>query len=170
MNNWEKAKHISAIISAIVIPCILAILTHTVNLLRKDSENRVKMAELAIDLLKQEPRDEDRDLRAFAVELLQRSTDVDVPRKYFEQTAIPGNVGITKVKITSDPSGASVEAVCDRRRKEQLRYKFAAPFEGYLPSGKYTFTLTAPNQPTRVRTRQEVLKGDLLLIHEGFNP
>lgn len=77
MLQWlQGAKELSLIVSAIAIPIVVAKIGGDVNSALKESENRIRYVELAINQLRSPPSPETAALRDWAVELLDAQSPV----------------------------------------------------------------------------------------------
>jgi len=77
MLQWlQGAKEVALIISAIAVPIIAAKIGGEVNSAMKESENRIRYVELAINQLRSLPSPETASLRDWAVELLDEQSPV----------------------------------------------------------------------------------------------
>ena len=83
--RWELYKDVALTFSALLTPLIVAVLGGWYNLNIKDSENRVRYVELAIELLRAQPTQETAALRAWAVEVLERNSPVGLAKDAKEQ-------------------------------------------------------------------------------------
>ena len=66
----ESIQPLTVILSSVAVPLIIAYFGNSIATANKNSENRVKYVELAVSILKVEPKSESRALREWAVELL----------------------------------------------------------------------------------------------------
>lgn len=83
--QWlEGAKDIALIVSAIAVPVVVAKIGGNVNSAMKESENRIRYVELAINQLRSPPSPETTALRDWAVELL----DAQSPVKLSEEAKV----------------------------------------------------------------------------------
>jgi len=83
-DGWDKAEIISRIVSALVVPTVLAILGVSINDALKDKEIKARYVELAINVLTAQPKKgedaiSDKNLRRWAVEVLARYAPVPLP-------------------------------------------------------------------------------------------
>ncbi len=66
----ELVQPIAVILSSVAVPLVVAYFGNSITIANKDSENRVKYVELAVSVLKADPKPESHALRAWAVDLL----------------------------------------------------------------------------------------------------
>jgi hypothetical protein len=80
---WDRAGLIASWTAALIIPVVLGIGGYFLNLALKNRESQTKMVELAIDLLKVDPKpnDEDKALRNWAMDVIDRYSEVKMPQK-----------------------------------------------------------------------------------------
>jgi len=74
--TWEKSKIIANIVGVILIPIVIAVIGYTINLSIKKSESRTKTLELAVDILKTDPKLTGEELRNWAIEVAAQNSDV----------------------------------------------------------------------------------------------
>jgi fumarate reductase subunit D len=63
MENWEKAKTISSIVAAVIIPVVLLLVGNQFPAAIKERELQGKFVELAINLLRESPTRDKENLR-----------------------------------------------------------------------------------------------------------
>lgn len=88
---WEKLPVISTFLASVLIPVVLAFVGHALTTAMKQGENRVRYSELAISILKEEPSDSNRDVRGWAVEVINRYSGVQMSartKKYQVRTQL----------------------------------------------------------------------------------
>jgi hypothetical protein len=78
---WDVAGLIAGWAAALVIPVVLGVTGYYLNLILKNRESQTKMVELAIDMLKVDPKhtDEDKALRNWAMDVIDRYSEVKLP-------------------------------------------------------------------------------------------
>lgn len=67
---WEKAKICSLIVSTVVIPLAIGISGHWLSKSLKDKDIQVKYIELALNMLSQEPTEENNHIREWAIDVI----------------------------------------------------------------------------------------------------
>ena len=66
MDTWEKAKTLSSIVSAIVLPIVLLWVGNNFNKAIKERELQGKFVELAVQILREQPDSQAEGLRTWA--------------------------------------------------------------------------------------------------------
>ena len=103
---FQGAKDLALIFSAIAVPVVVAMIGGNVNSTMKESENRIRYVELAINQLRSPPSPETAALRDWAVELLDAQSPVKLSEEAkvqlkFKALALPvsavvaGGVGVS---------------------------------------------------------------------------
>jgi|SRR4029450_13259267 hypothetical protein len=69
-NVWEKARTMSAILAAVVIPVAVALVGNWYATALKEREIQVRYVELAVSILSQKPTQENSQLRLWAVDVI----------------------------------------------------------------------------------------------------
>lgn len=70
MDNWEKLKNISLAVSLIVIPVLVGSIGHEYTKAITEREIQGKFVELGVRILEQEPSEHTRNIRGWAVKVL----------------------------------------------------------------------------------------------------
>jgi hypothetical protein len=81
---WDLAGLIASWTGALIIPIVLGVGGYFLNLALKNRESQTKMVELAIDILKVEPKpnnEEDKALRNWAMDVIDKYSEVKLPQK-----------------------------------------------------------------------------------------
>jgi hypothetical protein len=73
---WDKLAVCAAVFASILVPVVLAVVGQAYTSAMKESENRVKYTELAISVLKNKPRPDNQDIRAWAIDIVDRFSGV----------------------------------------------------------------------------------------------
>lgn len=84
-DGWDKVGVLSGLIASILIPLVVAIVGNSYSTAIKESENRIKYIELAISILKDKPSPETHQIRSWAVQVVDRYSDVPLPAQAREQ-------------------------------------------------------------------------------------
>jgi hypothetical protein len=103
----QQSKAAVSWISAIAVPIVLAVTGYMVNLTLQTREAQGKMVELAISILRSEPRmtEEDRQIRAWAVDVIEKYSGVSISqkgRKGLEETVLPGEAQLDLFGFSED--------------------------------------------------------------------
>jgi hypothetical protein len=108
MNGWEKLKVLGSLVTAIGVPVTVAFIGSLYTTAIKESETRVKFVELAISILKSEPTTETGSLRSWAVETINKNSEVKLNettgKQLIKDISLASNQGsavILKVQIQS---------------------------------------------------------------------
>ncbi len=81
---WDKISTTSNLISAVLIPIVLGYIGNSVSLALKESDVDLKLVELAVDVLKQEPEQGDSSLRIWAIAVLNEKSPIPIETKVQE--------------------------------------------------------------------------------------
>jgi len=76
MNFFEKLKIVSASFAAVVIPIVIAFLGNQYSQAIKDKEARLKLVELSIEILNEKSGHENKGLKNWAIDVLNKYSDV----------------------------------------------------------------------------------------------
>ena len=89
---WEGLKAISAFLAATIIPITIAITGHVFSKAIKERELQGKFVELAVDILKSEPTADNRNIRKWATQVIDKYSGIplgaDASRELIETTRI----------------------------------------------------------------------------------
>jgi hypothetical protein len=80
MERWEKLKALSGIIAAIIIPIVILLVGNQYSEAVKERELQGRFVELAVDILKAPPTKENRNIRAWATEVIDLYSGVRLSR------------------------------------------------------------------------------------------
>jgi V8-like Glu-specific endopeptidase len=113
---WPRAKDAAVIL----IPFVLGVAGYFVNLTLQTRETKARLVGLAIDILKAEPTgaEDNQRVRAWAVDVLARNSDVPIPaatRQDLQTTAVVpmgGIVGSDDRTVVTDTTSLPWAAVC----------------------------------------------------------
>ncbi len=107
MNGWEKAKTLSVLISSIAIPIVLALVGHWYTAAQNAREFGLQYVELAVSILAQEPQQHNRELRAWAADVINIHSSIKLPKNVKKDLTIK-RLDITKFKLLNDRMGQRV--------------------------------------------------------------
>lgn len=79
MNFWDKLKAVAGVVSAVVIPVVLLVVGNWYSTAIKEREIESQFVELAVEILREEPRPETENLRRWATEVIDRYSGVTLP-------------------------------------------------------------------------------------------
>lgn len=169
-DKWDKLNLAAKALAAVAIPLIIGFLGNKFSRDIKESENRVKFLEIAIGVLQADPRVhlQDRDMRRWAMDLIEDSSGVSVPRAYLAENPLEAGLTVTKIRLTSEPTGVEVKATQQRRGRQDLRHTITTPFDGFLPTGKYEFRFQQP-LTGRSAITNVALEASNIEIHHRFD-
>jgi hypothetical protein len=91
MERWEKAKTMGGLFATILIPLAVVFVGQEYARATKEREIGAKYVELAIGILRSPPKDEHFDVRAWAVEVVDRHSGVklsDAQKEYLKRTGV----------------------------------------------------------------------------------
>ena len=82
-DQWDKAEILAKILGAVLLPVITICIAYMLNASIQDRSARVRMVELAVEILKSDPKAPTNAnyMRAWAVEVLQKNSEVPLPEE-----------------------------------------------------------------------------------------
>jgi hypothetical protein len=75
---WDKMVPLSTLLASVLVPVVLAIVGNSYTSAMKQSENRVKYTELAMNILKEKPSSDTEALRGWAIEVVNQYSGVQM--------------------------------------------------------------------------------------------
>jgi hypothetical protein len=80
---WDKAEILAKILGAVLLPVITICVAYMLNASIQDRSARVRMVELAVEILKSDPKapTSANYMRGWAVEVLQKNSEVPLPEE-----------------------------------------------------------------------------------------
>ncbi|MEM7207506.1 MAG: hypothetical protein AAF434_06765 [Pseudomonadota bacterium] len=78
MGNWEKLKILSIAVSSIIIPIVIAIVGHMFSKASAERELQGRFIELSVQILEQEPSEHTKNLRSWAVNVINQYSEVPI--------------------------------------------------------------------------------------------
>jgi uncharacterized protein YjbI with pentapeptide repeats len=75
---WDKMVSLSTLLASVLVPVVLAIVGNAYTNAMKQSENRVKYTELAMNILKEKPSPDTEALRGWAIEVVNQYSGVQM--------------------------------------------------------------------------------------------
>jgi len=82
-DKWDKAEILAKILRAVLLPVITICVAYMLNASIQDRSARVRMVELAVEILKADPKPDTNAsyMRGWAIEVLQRNSEVPLPKE-----------------------------------------------------------------------------------------
>lgn len=82
-DTWDKAEILSKILGGVLLPVITICIAYLLNASIQDRSARVRMVELAVEILKSDPKAATNAnyMRGWAVEVLQKNSEVPLPKE-----------------------------------------------------------------------------------------
>jgi hypothetical protein len=82
-DSWDKAEVLAKILGAVLLPVVTICIAYLLNASIQERSARVRMVELAVEILKSDPKAEAKEnyMRGWAVEVLQRNSEVPLPHE-----------------------------------------------------------------------------------------
>jgi len=84
-DSWDKAEIVAKILGAVLLPVVTICIAYLLNASIQERSARVRMVELAVEILKSDPKAEamakENYMRGWAVEVLQRNSEVPLPHE-----------------------------------------------------------------------------------------
>lgn len=98
---WEKARTVSTLVASIFIPLVVVAITQMYTRADAQRQREARYVELAIEILREKPRDETQAIRNWAIEIMNNYSPVKLPARVLEelkvepihiQSALDGNM------------------------------------------------------------------------------
>ena len=108
---WDKLKSLSSIIASVFIPLVLGIIGNEYTSAMKESEHSLRYTELAIEILNDKPSESNKNIRLWAVELINQYSTVElnkeakselVNNKFIKEKYAPYQINSMVDFVTSD--------------------------------------------------------------------
>src|SRR5690349_22032256 len=82
-DSWDKAEIVAKILGAVLLPVVTICIAYLLNASIQERSARVRMVELAVEILKSDPKAEAKEnyMRGWAVEVLQRNSELPLPHE-----------------------------------------------------------------------------------------
>ncbi|MGH9427799.1 MAG: hypothetical protein ACRD2L_16040 [Terriglobia bacterium] len=82
-DSWDKAEILAKILGAVLLPVITICIAYMLNASIQDRSARVRMIELAVEILKSDPKASTNVnyMRGWALEVLQKNSEVPLPKE-----------------------------------------------------------------------------------------
>ena len=80
-DKWDKLKISSAFVAAVLVPIVIAFAGNEYSSAIKESENRLRYTELAIEILTEKPTSTNQNIRGWAVDVINKYSDVPIDEK-----------------------------------------------------------------------------------------
>jgi len=82
-DSWEKAEILAKILGAVLLPVVTICIAYMLNASIQERSSRVRMVELAVEILKSDPKASSKEdyMRGWALEVLQRNSEVPLPQE-----------------------------------------------------------------------------------------
>ncbi len=82
-DTWDKAEIIAKMLGAVLLPVITICIAYMLNASIQDRAARVRLVELAVEILKSDPNTSTNSnyMRGWALEVLQRNSEVPLPKE-----------------------------------------------------------------------------------------
>ena len=84
---WDKMIPLSTLLASVLIPVVLAIVGNSYATSIKQSENRVKYTELAMNILKEKPSFDTEALRSWAIQVIDQYSGVQLSARAQARTS-----------------------------------------------------------------------------------
>jgi hypothetical protein len=111
---WEKAKAASSIVAAVFLPIVLLVVGNNYSGAIKERELQGRFVELAVDILKQPPTPDTRNLRDWATEVVSRYSGVELSpatrKDLIENTPLPSSLPPPSVRYENNAALGNTEA------------------------------------------------------------
>lgn len=75
-DNWDKLRAAAPFAASVLVPLVVLFVGNNFTKSMKEAENRLKYVELAVSILRSEPKEENASLRSWAVDVLQQQAIV----------------------------------------------------------------------------------------------
>jgi hypothetical protein len=98
MENWEKAKAFSSIFAAIGLPLVLLVIGQLFSSAVKEREVEGRFVELAVEVLREQPDEQTRGLRAWGIKVLDQYSGIpfstDTAEALIERVPLPNSTSV----------------------------------------------------------------------------
>jgi hypothetical protein len=98
-SNWEKVKILATTASIIIIPVVIAITGNMFSKSMKEKEIQSKFVELSLEILQEQPTDENRNIREWATDVINEYSGVKLKssatKDLIENIPIPAHTRVT---------------------------------------------------------------------------
>ena len=96
-DQWDKAEILAKILGAVLLPVITICIAYMLNASIQERSSRVRMIELAVEILKSDPKASTNVnyMRGWALEVLQKNSEVPLPKEAISvlmELPLPTNV------------------------------------------------------------------------------
>lgn len=110
--EWQKAQVIAVVMASLAVPVILAVIGNSYATAQKEAERNVRYVELAVEILRTPPSKQPKQMRTWAVQILDRFSPVTLPPPAKESLAT------TQLQVASDAT--PLENLADKTDQEVL--------------------------------------------------
>ncbi|MBF0529558.1 MAG: hypothetical protein HQK55_09860 [Deltaproteobacteria bacterium] len=157
-DKWDKFKIISGAVSVLLIPIILGIITYNLQALLKTKDLQLRFSELAIQILRDDPNKSSKELRLWAVNILELHSGVSLGKakevlinempfpKSWESMGLPNPEKPIAMKIKSTKGIITSKNIWEIRCRNGVRDISVGPYDykgmtlKELPNGSVAFT------------------------------
>jgi hypothetical protein len=85
LNSWEKSRILGNLIATILIPVVIVLVANWYTSAMKERELSIKYVELAIGILREEPKKDSEDIRIWAVDIVNTYSKVKISKSLKEK-------------------------------------------------------------------------------------
>ncbi len=80
-DNWDKLKILAGLIASLLVPIVIAFVGNEYSSALKESENRLRYTELAIEILNEPPVPTNKNIRGWAIDVVNKYSGVPINSK-----------------------------------------------------------------------------------------
>ena len=80
-DQWDKLKIVSGLIASLLVPIVIAFVGNEYSSALKESENRLRYTELAIEILNEPPTGSNKNIRGWAIDVVNKYSGVPIDEK-----------------------------------------------------------------------------------------
>lgn len=103
--GWQKVSVLAGVVAAVLIPVVLALVGSWTSTALKDQEIRGQFVQLAVSILQQPPTPENRSVREWAIDVINRYSDVPLQAAAVE--SLKDSAALPQPRV---PRGSGVDA------------------------------------------------------------
>ena len=85
MDNWEKSKAVGSLTASVLIPVVLLVVGNGFSHSVKEKELALKYVELATGILKEEPKENTKDLREWAARVISHHSEIRMDNESIDE-------------------------------------------------------------------------------------
>ena len=88
VSTWEKARTVATLVASVIIPLVVVAVTQMYTRADAQRQREARYVELAIEILRENPRDETQAIRNWAIEVMGAYSPVKLPATALEELKV----------------------------------------------------------------------------------